>query len=103
METDVYNYLGAYIRYARLEKQISLRDLANRIGVSASYLSDVELGKRNMTDDHKLHKIAQELGLSIHGLFVRAEKVPDEILRAYMHKPLQVYDFCIKILKEGPK
>lgn len=102
--TDVYfyNYLGVYIRYARQDKNISLRELAKRIGISASYLSDVELGKRSMTNDHTLRLLAKELDLPIHGLFTRAEIVPDEILRAYIQEPLKVYECAIGILNRKP-
>lgn len=38
---------GANARKLRLEKGISLRTFAIKMGISAPYLSDLELGKRN--------------------------------------------------------
>jgi transcriptional regulator with XRE-family HTH domain len=38
--------LGQRIRELREEKDLSLRELAKKIGVSAAFLSDVELGRR---------------------------------------------------------
>ena len=37
---------GNYIRHQRLKKQIGQRELARKIGVSASYLNDIEQNKR---------------------------------------------------------
>ena len=37
---------GNYIRNLRLKKQIGQRELARKIGVSASYLNDIEQNKR---------------------------------------------------------
>jgi len=50
---------GKSIRTARKESEISLRELARRIGVSASYLSDVEVGRRTISKNNliKISKI----------------------------------------------
>lgn len=37
---------GEYIRTIRMEKKISLRNLASRVGISPPYLSDIEKGNR---------------------------------------------------------
>jgi len=50
------------LRELREAKDISLRELARRIGVSAPFLSDVELGRRFPTAD-KLELLAEELGV----------------------------------------
>jgi transcriptional regulator with XRE-family HTH domain len=39
--------LGERIRELREAKDLSLRELATRLGLSAAFLSDVELGRRN--------------------------------------------------------
>src|SRR5205823_6231735 len=44
-------------------KDLSLRELADKVGCSAAFLSDVELGRRHVSD--KLFpKLAQFLGIS---------------------------------------
>ena len=48
----------------RIEKGISLRKLADEIGVSAPYLSDVERGQRNSLSPEHLKKVADVLRLS---------------------------------------
>lgn len=40
---------GKYIRKLRIDNTITLRSMADAMGMSASYLSSVETGKRNIT------------------------------------------------------
>lgn len=44
--------IGERIRELRGEKDISLRELASKVGVSAAFMSDVELGRRQPSDKH---------------------------------------------------
>lgn len=43
---------GKYIRKLRIDNTITLRKMADDVGKSASYLSSVETGKRNITTDY---------------------------------------------------
>ena len=43
---------GKYIRKLRVDNTTTLRVMADEIGKSASYLSSVETGKRNITADY---------------------------------------------------
>ena len=47
------------LREARLRKGVSLRKMAQTLGISGAYLSDVELGKRNISTSlyNKLKKL----------------------------------------------
>ena len=55
---------GEYIKEKRLEKGFSLSKFANNVGISPSYLSDIEKGRRNAPKKDKLDKIAEELFFS---------------------------------------
>lgn len=59
--------LGERIRELREEKDLSLRELATTISVSAAFMSDVELGRRHPSDKH-LAAIARVLETSIEDL-----------------------------------
>lgn len=59
--------LGAQIRTARIAEGISVRELARRIDVSASFISQVELGRAKPAIG-TLYAIVSELGLSLDGL-----------------------------------
>ena len=52
---------GEYIKSKRLEKGISLRELASKVGISPSYMSDIEKGRRNAPNKEKVDKIAEAL------------------------------------------
>ena len=53
--------LGERIRELREAKDMSLRELAQVLGVSAAFMSDVELGRR-YPSDAILERIAKQLG-----------------------------------------
>jgi transcriptional regulator with XRE-family HTH domain len=58
---------GEKIRKLRDDLDLSLRQVANKIGVSAAFLSDVELGRRFPSAD-KLELLAKELHVSVDEL-----------------------------------
>lgn len=43
--------LGEHIRELREKKDISIRELARQLRVSAAFLSDIELGRRHPSDE----------------------------------------------------
>lgn len=59
--------LGAAIRAAREARQLSLRELARRIDVSPSFISQVELGKANPSVG-TLYALVSVLGMSLNEL-----------------------------------
>jgi len=59
--------VGGLIRKERLQRQLSLRELARRVGVSASMLSQVETGRARPSVS-TIYAIAAELQLSIDAL-----------------------------------
>lgn len=63
--------IGGFIRAQRLSAQVSLRQLAERAGVSNPYLSQIERGLRKPSAD-VLAQIAKGLRVSAEVLYVRA-------------------------------
>lgn len=53
--------LGEYIRTLRLKKSIGLREMADKLNISPAYLSNLELGKHNMTNPLLLKNISKIL------------------------------------------
>ena len=74
MSEEILKNFGKTIRQLRLEKQISQEEFADMCGMHRSYMSDVELGKRNISLDN-INKIAKALNISVAQLF----KLVDEI------------------------
>lgn len=59
-----FKNFGDFIAKKREENQITLREMAKRIDVSAPYLSDVEKDRRNPFDIDKLEQISNILQLT---------------------------------------
>ncbi|MFF2842402.1 helix-turn-helix domain-containing protein [Paenarthrobacter sp. NPDC057981] len=67
--------LGSQLRTARTKAKISLRELARRVGISASFMSQVELG-RAVPSIGTLYTIVSELGLSLDSLMSGEHPTP---------------------------
>ena len=61
---NTYANFGDFIAKKRIGKQITLRKMADLLGCSAPFLSDVEKGRRNPFDMDKLGQLAKILLLS---------------------------------------
>lgn len=72
--------LGQKIRELREQKDYSLRELAKRIGVTAAFLSDIELGRRYPSDE-VFESLAQELDISAQELRKFDTRPPVEDLK----------------------
>lgn len=55
------------VRAWRKYKQVKVKELANRAGITSSYLSQIETGKRNPTIE-TLKSIAEALGIEVEML-----------------------------------
>ena len=72
MPDSVLIRYGRAIRQLRNDKQISQEEFADMCGMHRSYMSDVELGKRNISLEN-IEKIANALDMTISQLFKVAE------------------------------
>lgn len=59
-----YANFGEFISKKRVEKKITLRKMADMLGVSPAFLTDVEKDRRNPFDMEKLIQLAELLGLT---------------------------------------
>lgn len=55
---------GAFVAQKRIEKDVRLKPIAERLGVSVTYLSDIIKGRRNPPDKDGLDALADVLGLN---------------------------------------
>lgn len=69
--SDMASDVGSFIRSLRENAQVSVRQLAERSGVSNPYLSQVERGLRKPSAD-VLSQVAKALRVSAEVLYVRA-------------------------------
>jgi len=82
--------LGERLRELRQAKQLTLRDLAARVGVGFTYISKIEnhkLEEGHGPSEKLLHKLAEELDGDEEELLLLAEKVPEPIRRRVIERP----------------
>jgi len=78
--------LGDVVRNKRVELDISLRDLAKKLAIAPSYLSDIENDRRVPSED-VLERLAAELKLKLDDLMARAGRFGDEAERYMKQHP----------------
>ena len=78
--------LGEVVREGRVAAGISLRELARRLDVTPSYVSDIE-NDRRVPSEEVLGKIAHELGLDREDLVSRAGRLPADAERYMRQTP----------------
>ena len=72
MKSEILLKYGQVVRKIRLEKDISQETLADLSGLHRTYMSDVELGKRNVSLEN-IDRIANALEVSISEIFKQIE------------------------------
>lgn len=84
---------GAFIRREREGKEIGLREMARKIGVSPTYLSKVERDEFPPPAEDKVRKIAAILGLDVDELLARAGRVASDLTDIIRERPREMADF----------
>lgn len=72
MSEAILIQFGTAVRRLRREQNISQEQLADMCCLHRTYISDVELGKRNVSLEN-IAKMASALGISITKLFAEVE------------------------------
>ena len=73
MGNDILISVGSTVRKLRREKGVSQEMFASECDLHRTYMSDIELGKRNVSLEN-IAKIASALNISISELFTEVEK-----------------------------
>lgn len=82
--------LGERIRELRQARQLTLRELAAKVGVGFTYISKIEnhkLEEGHSPSEKLIHKLAEELDGDEDELLLLAEKVPEAIRRRVIGRP----------------
>ena len=69
---DILTRYGQAVRKIRLERGISQEELADRCGLHRTYISDIELGKRNLSLEN-IERIAMSLNKTLSEFFKEVE------------------------------
>ena len=73
MQEEIRVAYGKAVRTIRQDKKISQEEWADLCGLHRTYISDIELGKRNVSLEN-IDKIAQALQVKKSELFVEVEQ-----------------------------
>ena len=72
MQMDILTRYGQAVRKIRLERGISQEELADRCSLHRTYISDIELGKRNLSLEN-IERIAISLNKTLPEFFKEVE------------------------------
>ena len=81
---------GERVRTLRESRQFTQRELAERLGVSISYISKVENERLHFGDypsEKFIHKLATELDTDEDELLLLADKVPSSLRKRIRERP----------------
>lgn len=73
MVSDIHMRYGRVIRNLRQQKNISQEELADLCGLHRTYISDVELGKRNVSLEN-IERISNALSVSLTEIFKEVDE-----------------------------
>jgi transcriptional regulator with XRE-family HTH domain len=78
--------IGDVIHDARAKLKLSLRDVTKKLGITPSYLSDIE-NNRRVPSEEVLGKLAHLLRLDYDDLMARAGRFGEDAVRYMMRTP----------------
>jgi transcriptional regulator with XRE-family HTH domain len=84
---------GALVRREREAKEIGLREMAKKIGVSPTYLSKVERDEFPPPVEEKVRKIAEIIGCDPDELLALAGRVSSDLTDIIRKRPREMADF----------
>jgi transcriptional regulator with XRE-family HTH domain len=94
MATEKVEHFGQVLRKTRIEAGHSLRKFAQLIGVSPTYLSQIEQGKvpTPPTAD-RVRKMAEVLNQNVDEWIALAGRLPDDLPRIIQEQPQEMATF----------
>lgn len=72
-------HFGQYVRRQRMDKGITLRSFAKQLGVSPTYISQIEQGNFSPPAEERVVGMAQLLGEDVDELLALAGRVADDL------------------------
>jgi HTH-type transcriptional regulator, competence development regulator len=84
---------GALVRREREARELGLREMAKKIGVSPTYLSKVERDEFPPPAEDKVRKIAEIIGRDADELLALAGRVASDLTDIIRQRPREMADF----------
>ena len=92
---------GSYIRNLREERGLSLRKLADAIGVEPSYISKVERDLVTPPAEATIKRIAEVLGHDADILLAVGGKISSDLRDAIIKRP-ELFSRLIRVVNDAP-
>jgi HTH-type transcriptional regulator, competence development regulator len=84
---------GSLVRQEREAREIGLREMAKKIGVSPTYLSKIERGDFEPPAEDKVRKIAEIIDRDPDELLAMAGRVASDLTDIIIRRPREMADF----------
>jgi len=84
---------GRLVRRERMVRGIGLREMAKKVGVSPTYLSQIERGEFKPPTEDKVRKIAEIIGHDPDELLALAGRVASDLTEIIRRRPREMADF----------
>jgi transcriptional regulator with XRE-family HTH domain len=97
MATNAKKRFGRFVRDRRTAKELSLRKFAELVGVSPTYLSQVEQGNCDPPTAERVRRMAEILGENADELTALAGRVPDDLPRILQKQPARLAAFIREV------
>lgn len=101
MDEKEMKEFGSYLKRLRLEKKLSLRQVEKAVGISNSYLYQIERGERNVPKLEVLRKMATTYEVSFASLMAAARLQEPEQEDAY-YKNTKIIENAFEFVRNHP-
>jgi len=92
MGSKTHKTFGQALREKRIEKGYSLRKFAELVGISPTYLSQVEQGNVDPPTAERVQRMAELLGENADEWIALAGRVPEDLPAIIQKQPTEVPD-----------
>lgn len=92
MGSKTHKTFGQALREKRIEKGYSLRRFAELVGISPTYLSQVEQGNADPPTAERVQRMAELLGENADEWIALAGRVPEDLPAIIQKQPTEVPD-----------
>src|SRR5438128_1251926 len=93
MVTKAKKHFGQFVRDRRTAKGLSLRKFAEMVGVSPTYVSQVEQGNCDPPTAERVRRMAEVLGENVDELSALAGRVPEDLPAIIRRNPTPIAEF----------
>jgi transcriptional regulator with XRE-family HTH domain len=97
MATNARMRFGQFVRDRRTAKELSLRKIAELVGVNPTYLSQVEQGNCDPPTAERVRRMAEILGENADELTALAGRVPEDLPRILQKQPARLAAFIREV------